>query len=128
MSKTTLQSNKVKKVLIIEDEGDVSLLLEIILNGKDLDLEHVKNLKAAEEYLQNEQPQIIILDNKLPDGFGVDFITFLKINYPEIKIIMISGYDASVKDIALDSGADVFLEKPFTRDQLYNAIEGLRTR
>lgn len=126
MTKTTIPGNKVKKVLIVEDEGDVSLLLEIILNGKDLDLEHVKNLKAAEDYLQNEQPEIIILDNKLPDGFGVDFITFLKMNYPEIRIIMISGYDASVQDIALDSGADIFLEKPFTRDQLYQAIEKLK--
>jgi DNA-binding response OmpR family regulator len=38
---------------------------------------------------------------------------------------MISGYDSSVKDVALDSGADVFLEKPFTRDQLYQSIKGL---
>ena len=38
---------------------------------------------------------------------------------------MISGYDGAAKDVALDNGADVFIEKPFTRDQLYNAIKGL---
>lgn len=125
MTDTTLQSKKVKKVLIVEDEGDVSLLLEIILTGKDLDLEHVKNLVAAEEYLRNEQPAVIILDNKLPDGFGVDFISYVKEKYPAIKIIMISGFDSSVQDVAMENGADIFLEKPFTKSQLYAAIDGL---
>jgi FixJ family two-component response regulator len=38
---------------------------------------------------------------------------------------MISGYDGSAKDVALYNGADIFLEKPFTRDQLYQAIVSL---
>lgn len=122
---TTLDKSKVKKVLIVEDEGDMCLLLNILLNGKEMELDHVKNLTAAEEYLQNEQPTVIILDNNLPDGFGVDFVSFVKKKYPSIKIIMISGFDTSVKDVALDNGADAFLEKPFTRDQLYNSIKQL---
>ena len=125
MSKTTLQTTKAKKVLIIEDEGDMCLLLNILLNGKEMELDHVKNLLAADEYLQKEQPSVVILDNKLPDGYGVDFITYIKKNYPAIKIIMISGFDASAKDVALENGADIFLEKPFTRDQLYHSIKGL---
>jgi two-component system OmpR family response regulator len=125
MPNTSLQSNQTKKVLIVEDEGDMCLLLNILLNGKDMQLDHVKNISAAEEYLQKEQPSVIILDNKLPDGFGLDLIPFLKKKYPEIKIIMISGFDASAKDVALESGADVFLEKPFTRDQLYKSVKGL---
>src|SRR5687768_16000421 len=107
--KTT--ETKAKKVLIIEDEGDMCLLLNIILNGKEMELDHVKNLAAAEEYLKKEQPEVVLLDNKLPDGFGIDFISFIKQNYPAIKIIMISGYDGSAKDVALENGADVFLEK-----------------
>lgn len=125
MSETTLQSKDVKKVLIIEDEGDMCLLLNILLNGKEMELDHVKNLAAAEEYLQQEQPSVVLLDNKLPDGFGVDFISFIKKNYPAIRIIMISGFDGSAKDIALENGADIFLEKPFTRDQLYRSIKEL---
>jgi two-component system, OmpR family, response regulator len=118
----TLKDNKLKKVLIIEDEGDMCLLLNIMLNGKDMDLDHVKNLGGAEEYLKNEQPAVVILDNKLPDGFGVDFINVIKKDYPAIKVIMISGYDASARDVALENGADIFLQKPFTKDQLYQSI------
>lgn len=125
MTKTTLQGKATKKVLIIEDEGEICLVLNIFLNGEEMELDHVNNLLAADEYLKKERPSVIILDNKLPDGFGVDFITYIKKNYPSIKIIMISGFDASARDVALENGADFFLEKPFTKDQLYRSIKTL---
>lgn len=125
MTNAALQTKKTKKVLIVEDEGDMCLLLNILLNGKEMELDHVNNLTAAGEYLEKEQPSVIILDNKLPDGFGVDFISYIKKLYPFIKIIMISGFDASVKDVAMENGADIYLTKPFTKDQLYSAIRGL---
>lgn len=125
MTETTMQATKLKKVLIIEDEGDMCLLLNILLNGKEMELDHVKTLAKAEEYLQKEQPSVVLLDNKLPDGFGVDFIAHIKKNYPNVKIIMISGYDGAAKDVALDNGADKYLEKPFTRDQLVTSIKEL---
>ena len=125
MTNTTLESKKTKKVLIIEDESDMCLLLNIMLNDDDVEVDHVKNLKAGKEYLGAEKPSVIILDNKLPDGFGVDFISFIKANYPSIKIIMISGYDASAEDVAIHNGADVFLQKPFTKEQLFKSVRGL---
>src|SRR6476620_5172154 len=103
MENSTLESTKTKKVLIVEDEGDMCLLLNILLNGKEMELDHVKNLASAGEYLEKEQPSVIILDNKLPDGFGVDYISEIKKNYPSIRIIMISGFDASAKDVALEN-------------------------
>ena len=111
-----------RKVLIIEDEGDMCLLLNIMLNGKEMELDHVKNIAKAQSYLQSEKPTLVILDNKLPDGYGVDFIPMIKQQQPDAKIIMISGFDGSVKDVALENGADVFLEKPFTKSQLYDSI------
>ncbi len=125
MAQATLQHTPTKKVLIIEDEGDMCLLLNIFLTGKNMELEHVKNLSAAKEYLEKEQPSVVILDNRLPDGFGIDFIGFIKQHYPAVKIIMISGFDASARDVALDNGADLFLEKPFSRDRLYGSIQVL---
>lgn len=125
MSQATPQKQNLKKVLIIEDEGDMCLLLNILLNGKEMELDHVKTLVAAEEYLQQQQPSVILLDNKLPDGFGIDFIPYVKSKYPAIKVIMISGFDASAKDVALENGADLYLEKPFTRDVLLRSIKSL---
>ena len=125
MTPANPQNKSPQRVLIVEDEADMCLLLEILLAGKNRELDHVKSLRAAGEYLQQTPPQVIILDNKLKDGFGMDYIPYLKKNYPDTKIIMISGYDFSAKDVALDNGADIFLGKPFTREQLYDAIETL---
>jgi two-component system OmpR family response regulator len=126
MGQPSLRSNKSKKILIVEDEGDMCLLLNILLNGKKMELDHVNTILAAQEYLEKELPAIVILDNKLPDGFGIDFISFIKQRYPSVKIIMISGFDAAAKDVAMENGANIFLEKPFTKDQLYQAITELR--
>jgi DNA-binding response OmpR family regulator len=124
MANTTTQTST-KKTLIIEDEADMCLLLNIMLTGNNVELDHVKNLAAATEYLKQEQPSVVILDNKLPDGYGIDYLGFLKKEYPSIKIIMISGFDASAEDLALENGADIFLPKPFTKDQLYKSMMSL---
>ena len=116
MQSTT--QNKTKNILIIEDEGDMCLLLNIMLQNENIILDHVKSLKGAKEYL-------VMLDNKLPDGMGIDFIEHIKQNHPSVKIVMISGYAASAKDVALENGADLFLEKPFTKKQVYQSVQQL---
>jgi two-component system OmpR family response regulator len=125
MTHATLQPQTAQKILIIEDEGEMCLVLNILLKDENIEMDHVKDLSSAEEYLARVQPSIIILDNKLPDGYGVDFISYIKRKYPSIKIIMITGYDASARDVALENGADFFLEKPFTNHQLVEEIKTL---
>lgn len=107
-----------KKVLIIEDEGDMSLLMHIILTDEQTQLDHVKTLSSAFTFLESEKPDLVLLDNKLPDGFGVDFLQEIKKISPGTKVIMITGYDAAAGDVAMENGADLFLTKPFTKDQL----------
>jgi len=125
MSNTvTLKRKVAKKILVVEDEGEMGLVLEMILNEKNFELDYVNNLLSADEYLQQHEPSVILLDNKLPDGFGVDFIIYIKSKYPSIKIIMISGF-GSARDIALENGADMFFEKPFSIEELYEGINRL---
>lgn len=118
---TTLKRKATKKVLVVEDEGEMGLLLNLMLSERDFELDYVNDLLSADEYLEKQQPSVIILDNKLPDGFGVDFISYLRGKYPSIKIIMISGFP-SARDVALENGADIFVEKPFSKNELYDAI------
>lgn len=113
---TRLKRKAAKKILVVEDEGPMGLVLDMILKERKFELDYVNNLLSADEYLQREQPSAVILDNKLPDGFGVDFISYLKKKYPSIKIIMISGFP-SVRDVALANGADMFFEKPFSLEE-----------
>jgi two-component system, OmpR family, response regulator len=124
-----MQTNSAKatarKVLIIEDEGDLCLLLNILLDGQGMEVDHVQSLAKAEEYLLQEEPSLILLDNRLPDGFGVDFIGSIKNQHPNSKVIMISGIDAAARDVAIENGADAFLKKPFTKAELYRSVTEL---
>lgn len=121
--KTTKATSQ--KVLIIEDEGDLCLLLNILLDGKGMEVDHVQSLAKAEEYFLQEKPALVLLDNRLPDGFGIDFIGFIKSQLPETKVIMISGVDAAAQDVAIENGADAFLKKPFTKAELYQSVTEL---
>ncbi|HEV2482430.1 MAG TPA: response regulator [Puia sp.] len=121
--------NKITKVLVVEDEGDIALLLELLLDSNKMIVDTARNLCDARECLEREQPELILLDNRLPDGLGIDFISFVKMQYPQIKIIMISGVDPAAEDaalvaedVALAVGADRFLSKPFTKAQLNESI------
>jgi len=117
------QKNKVTKVLVVEDEGDIALLLELLLDSKMMTVDTARNLCDAREFLEREQPELILLDNRLPDGLGIDFISYVKAQYPQTKIIMISGVDPAAEDAALATGADKFLCKPFTKNQLDESIK-----
>lgn len=116
------------KVLIIDDEGDLCLLVNILLDGDGIEVEHVQSIAKAEEYLLQEKPSLILLDNRLPDGFGIDFLGFVKKEHPTAKVIMISGVDAAAQDVALENGADAFLKKPFTKAQLQQTVTELLNR
>ncbi|HZI52095.1 MAG TPA: response regulator, partial [Chitinophagaceae bacterium] len=111
MTKTIKPKTEVtKKVLVVDDEGQIGLVLDMILTEKKYQLDYVNSLLSADEYLKKQQPSLVILDNKLPDGYGVDFLLYLRKKYPSLKIIMISGF-GSAKDVALENGADAFFEK-----------------
>ncbi|HVU54329.1 MAG TPA: response regulator [Puia sp.] len=121
MSTTSHQHQN--KILVVDDEGEMCLLLNLILDGQGMTIDHVNTLSAAKAFLEKNIPSLILLDNRLPDGLGVDFIGYVKKSLPSVKIIMISGVDPEAEDAALEIGADSFLCKPFTRKQLQESIQ-----
>ncbi len=123
-----MELSKTLNILIVEDEGDICLILNLMLKKNDVEIEHVNTLAKAETFLKEQTPQIIIMDNQLPDGLGIDYIKKIKTDYPALKIIMITGNAAdSDKENALQNGADIFLAKPFTKEQIQDALTALST-
>lgn len=120
----TLNNKPAKKVLVVEDDGEMGLVLDMILSGKNIQLDYVNCLLSAEEYLHEQEPAVILLDNQLPDGLGVDYISYLRKKHPAIKIIMISGL-GSARDVALANGAEMFFEKPFALEEFDKALSSL---
>ncbi|MEP7277511.1 MAG: response regulator [Bacteroidota bacterium] len=118
--------NEPPKALIVDDEVDICFLLSGILRQKNMNASFVNNIESAKKSLQEEIPSILFLDNHLPDGFGLDFIRYVKGAYPEIKIVMITAHDGlAERKVAQAEGADLFISKPFTRDVIEYAIKKL---
>ncbi|MEO6537350.1 MAG: response regulator [Ferruginibacter sp.] len=119
-------NNEAVKVLIIDDESDICYLLSMLLKTKNLETYYVNNLSDATLSLEKNIPEIIFLDNHLPDGLGINYIEYIKNNYPNSKIVMITAHDtAKDRTKALSVGADKFIGKPFTRDLIYKTVEQL---
>ncbi|MEO6584077.1 MAG: response regulator [Ferruginibacter sp.] len=123
--KQSIASDKLNcKILIVDDEGDICYLLSKLFKQRNLDFEQVNTLEQAQIFLKESAPDIIFLDHNLPDGLGINYIEKIKEAYPSTKIVIITAEDgASTKNKAMRKGADLFLNKPFTSEQVYNCID-----
>lgn len=116
-----------KKVLIVDDSLYMRTLIKDVLVNAGYDVVGMAaNGENAIDMAFDLQPDIITLDNILPDMLGLDIVKALKSEDIQSKIIMISavGQNSVIQD-GLESGASDYLVKPFTNDQLIEALEKL---
>ena len=114
------------KALIVDDEIDICYLLSSILRNKNVQSNYVNSISEAKQSLINNIPEIIFLDNHLPDGMGVDFISHIKRNYPTTKVVMLTAHDTNAdRSKAISEGADLFIGKPFSRDTINKTLDNL---
>ena len=110
------------RVLIIEDDPMVAMIHKEYFKRKELtdDLNHVTSLEAAKDYLKKNKVDLIVLDNYLTDGQGVEFLPELK-GYPIIMIT--AANDVQTVEAALSNGVVDYLVKPFTYERFSQAID-----
>ena len=110
------------RVLIIEDDPMVAMIHKEYFKRKELtdDLNHVTSLEAAKDYLKKNKVDLIVLDNYLTDGQGVEFLPELK-GYPIIMIT--AANDVQTVEDALSNGVVDYLVKPFTYERFSQAID-----
>ena len=109
-----------KSVLVIDDEKDFCEVISRALKKEGFDVDCAFNLAEAGPKLA-VRPDIVILDNNLPDGQGLTLIKYIKANLSSTAVILITAMGNS-KEKAIENGADVFLEKPLTYSSIFNAI------
>lgn len=114
---------KNNKVLIIEDEEELGYILKRFLSKKCFDVDYAMNLKDGLNCLKNTDFDVLILDNNLPDGKGMDLIPRIRATMPKITIIAMSAL--GLKSLALSAGASYFIEKPVSLNEIYHMITGL---
>lgn len=109
------------KALIVDDELDTCLLLGMLLKKFGIPSLKVHTLADGFEKLKSEQPQLIFLDNNLPDGTGIDRIALFRKQLPNSKLVMITAI-SSLRERALALGADGFIEKPLDIRKIEHAL------
>ncbi len=123
-TKTNIEA---ENALIIEDEEDLSYLLAMLLKKNNLNIDCAYSIDEARSRLKKINPSIIFIDNHLPDGFGSDFIAYLKSKKPRAKIIMITAHDSySEISKAMENGADYFITKPFSSATIKTMLDILK--
>lgn len=126
MENSNYLNDNILKALIIDDEADICYLLSRLLKKKNLDTVFVNSLSDANKALKADHPEIVFLDNHLPDGLGINYIPYIKEHYPTAKIIMITAHDSlDDRAKAFKNGADFFIGKPFTNDIINKAVEAV---
>ncbi|MGX1127226.1 response regulator [Pseudomonas defluvii] len=105
-------------VLIVEDEADIRRFVRMALQGEGLVVHEADTLARGLIEAGTRRPNLIVLDLGLPDGDGVDLIRDLR-TWSEVPIIVLSARSAeAAKILALDTGADDYLVKPFGTGEL----------
>lgn len=100
-----------ERALIIDDELDTCLLLGMLLKKYGIVSIRAHSLADGLAKLTTEQPQLIFLDNNLPDGTGIDYIEQVRRQMPRARLVMMTAMSA-LREQALALGADGFVEKP----------------
>jgi YesN/AraC family two-component response regulator len=113
-----------KKVLIVDDNEQITVLLKEILEMKDYHVYVAANAKRAIEIFQENEVDTVITDIKLDaQNNGLDVIQQMK-KIKNARFIVSSGYPNAVNRKTMDEmGIKGFLAKPFVFDDLFNLLE-----
>jgi len=111
-------SETTQGVLIIEDEANIRRFVRMALESEGLEVHEADSVRRGLIEAGTRSPDLIVLDLGLPDGDGVDFIRDLR-TWSQVPVIVLSARTAeSAKILALDTGADDYLVKPFGTGEL----------
>jgi len=115
-----------KQVWIVDDDEEMNRAVGLMLKLLDCEVASFFNVRAAAQTLLiGRRPDLVILDLNMPEVSGLDMIEFLR-RRPESKnipIVMLSSESAdSIIDKALALGADSYIMKPVTIEELEKAM------
>ena len=116
------------RVLVVDDEPQILRALRINLHARQYDVVTAGTGRGALQAATEAHPDLVILDLGLPDMDGVDVIRSLR-TWTEVPIVILSGrINSAAKVDALDAGADDYVTKPFSVEELLARIRAVTRR
>jgi DNA-binding response OmpR family regulator len=119
-----------RKVLIADDEPNIVTALEFLLKRSGYEVRTVANGAEALEALEADRPDVVLLDIMMPVKSGYEVCQRMRERpeWRDIKIVMVSAKGRGVEvSKGLSVGADLYVTKPFSTQELLDQINGLFT-
>lgn len=122
-------SDKITRILIVDDEKNIRLTLTQTLETLELDIDTAVNGEEALDKITSNDYQLILLDLKMPGMDGMDVLKRISESRPDMKVIIITAHgsiDAAVE--AMKLGAVDFIQKPFAPDEIRSLVTSVLKR
>ena len=112
------------QVWVLDDDKSIRWVFEKALAKANISFECFSNTNEAINKFNQEKPQAIISDIRMPGESGIEFLTKVKNKFPEIPIIIMTAYsDLDTAVTAFQKGAFEYIAKPFDINKVINIIE-----
>ncbi|HKI69226.1 MAG TPA: sigma-54 dependent transcriptional regulator [Verrucomicrobiae bacterium] len=106
-------------ILVVDDQEDVRELLSAVLSHGNYEVASAESGAALQQAFTKSQPDVVLLDVKLPDADGLDLLPQVKKRWPETEVIVLTGHGTIAMAVeAGKRGAYNFLSKPFENEKL----------
>jgi DNA-binding response OmpR family regulator len=112
-----------RKLLVVDDDVHIRRLMQLYLREAGYDVRDRGTGEEALALAASEAFDVVLVDVILPVYGGYRLAQKLKSAAPSPRIVVMSG-DETQRDAAVANGADAFLAKPFTKDELLAAVAG----
>jgi two-component system nitrogen regulation response regulator GlnG len=112
-----------KPIWIIDDDKSIRWVFEKAMARTEMEFKTFAATPEALNALDNETPQVIVSDIRMPNGSGLDFLQVVKQRLPDVPVIIMTAYsDLESAVAAFQGGAFEYLAKPFDVDQAIDVI------
>ena len=117
-----------KKILVVDDEAQIVRLISLRLTANNYDVVVAYDGYQCVQITQEENPDLILLDIKMPLGGGIKAFETLRnnANTQNIPVIFITAFPSvEIKKQVIDMGAEGFIAKPFSSEELLEKIRSI---
>ena len=117
-------SKKKERILIVDDAVATLEVLQRTLTAAGYQVFTAPSVAGALEILENTTLELVITDLKMPKVSGLDLVRHVRENFKDTEVVMITGYPSIEGAVnAIKTGAEDFLAKPFTSEELLTAVQ-----
>ena len=114
----------ITNALVVDDDIAVCRILHRMLSDEQVKVQTSQSVADALGAIEQKPFDAYVMDYKLPDGSGLDVAERVRSKWGATPIILISGYDPSAVALRAEKlGISDFLEKPFSRETICNAVK-----